>query len=160
MHTMGQKMKMLANMSKNLTNEEIAERKDAEKALFNYSELQDEPPKWLHGSALTEWKRIVPLLKQDTPISSLDVGLIAAYCKSYQTAQTCETDIKKHGLVLTNPDTGNKKKNPYYEIQSQAFKDMKMIAGELGLSLNSRQRLELNKAKAKEPVDEFEELLK
>lgn len=153
-------IKLLGDSKGHVTQEQRAQHRDARKALFDYSELQDDPPKWLQGAALTEWNRIVPLLKKDTPVSDLDAGLIGAYCRCYQTAQTCEMDLRKHGLVITNKETGAKKKNPYYEIQSQAFKDMKMIAGELGLSLNSRQKLELNKAKSKDTSDPFEALLK
>ena len=153
-------IKLVGDSKGHVTREQRAQHKDARKALFDYSELNEQPPKWLQGAALTEWKRIVPLLKKDTAVSDLDAGLIGAYCRAYQTVQTCEIDLKKHGLVITNPETGIKKKNPYYEIQSQAFKDMKMIAAELGLSLNSRQKLELNKAKSKDTSDPFEALLK
>ena len=157
---MGRKMKLLDEMSSHLTNEEKAKKKDIQEALFNYSELQDEAPRWLKGRALTEWKRIVPLLKKDTPISALDVGLLAGYCRAYGIVQTANDGIKKSGLVVTNPETGTKKKNPYFEIQSQAFKDMKMFASELGLSLNSRQKLETSKANKKDESDPFARMLK
>ncbi|MCI1633694.1 MAG: phage terminase small subunit P27 family [Liquorilactobacillus nagelii] len=156
---MSRNIKLLKDIKSHLNNEEIAQRKDMETALFNYPQLKDDPPDWLKGRALTEWKRVVPYLKANTPISELDRGLLADYCRCYSIVQTCETDITKHGLVLTNKETGIKKKNPYYEIMSQAMKDMKMISVELGMTINSRAKMELNKQKQDKPKDEFEALL-
>ena len=39
------------------------------------------------------------------------------------------------------------------------MKDMKAIANDLGMSINSRAKLEMNKAKNDKPKDEFEALL-
>lgn len=128
-------------------------------ALFTYPELKSDPPDWLTGSALSEWNRIVPYLKANTPVSELDRALLADYCRCYGVVQTCNNQIAKYGLVITNKETGIKKKNPYYEIMSQAIKDMKMIATELGMTINSRAKLEMNKAKNDKPKDEFEALL-
>lgn len=149
----------LVDVKKHLTDEEKAQRKDMQQALFEYPQLKDEAPSWLKGSALNEWERIVPYLKANTPISELDRALLADYCRSYSIVQTCNNDIIKHGVVITNKETGVKKKNPYYEIMSQSIKDMKMIAVELGMTINSRAKLEMNKAKNDKPADEFEALL-
>ncbi|BEI48636.1 hypothetical protein AWA2013_00420 [Lactiplantibacillus plantarum] len=51
---MSQKVKALASMKKHLTNDERDQRKDAEKALFDYPVLDLTPPDWLHDRALTE----------------------------------------------------------------------------------------------------------
>ena len=156
---MGQKIKQLSTLKGHLTNEERAQRKDAETALFDYPVLDLTPPDWLHDRALTEWQRVSPYLKANTPISELDRGLLADYCRCYGIVQTCNNQISKYGLVITNKETGIKKKNPYYEIMSQAIKDMKMIATELGMTINSRAKLEMNKAKNDKPKDEFEAML-
>ena len=155
----GRKVKKLADMTKHLTNEEIEQRKDMEKSLFEYPELGNKAPDWLSGRALTEWNRIVPYLKQNTPVSELDRSLLATYCKLYSVVQTCNTDITKHGLVITNKDNGSKKKNPYIEIMSTAIKDMKAIANDLGMTISSRARMELHKAKSDKPKDEYEAML-
>lgn len=106
---MGRKIKLLDNMDKHLTNEEKAQREDLQQALFEYPRLNAKAPDWLTGRALTEWNRIVPLLRKETPISELDRSLLASYCRLYAAVQTCSDDIKKHGLVITT-DNGSKKK--------------------------------------------------
>lgn len=156
---MSRNVKPLDSMRKHLTNNEIDQRKDSEQALFDYPQLQDEPPEWLHDRALTEWQRVVPYLKSNTPISELDRAMLASYCRSYATVQTAEADIRKHGLVQTNKETGSRKPNPYVAIQSQALKDMKSIANDLGMTLSSRARMELNKAANNQPRDEYEAML-
>lgn len=156
---MSRNVKSLDNMRKHLTNSEIDQRKDSEQALFDYPKLQNEPPEWLYGRALTEWQRVVPYLKSNTPISELDRAMLASYCRSYAIVQAADVDIKKHGLVQTNKETSSRKPNPYVAIQSQALKDMKSIANDLGMTLSSRARMELNKAKSDKPQDEYEAML-
>ena len=156
---MGRKVKALASMKKHLTNEERDQREDAEKVLFDYPTLESAPPDWLHDRALTEWRRVVPYLKENTPISELDRAMLASYCRAYATIQTCENDIRKNGLVQTNQKTGVRKPNPYVALQSQAMKDLKALANDLGMSLSSRARMELNKQKDDKPEDTFEAML-
>lgn len=156
---MSRNVKSLDSMRKHLTNDEIDQRKDSEQALFNYPKLQDEPPEWLHDRALTEWRRVVPYLKSNTPISELDRAMLASYCRSYAMVQTTEDDIRKNGLVQTIKENGSRKPNPYVAIQSQALKDMKAIANDLGMTLSSRARMELNKASNEQPQDEYEVML-
>jgi len=108
---------------------------------------------------LTEWQRVAPYLKANTPISELDRAMLASYCRAYATIQTCENDIRKNGLVQTNQETGARKPNPYVALQSQAMKDLKSLANDLGMSLSSRARMELNKQKDDAPEDSFEAML-
>ena len=156
---MSQKVKALASMKKHLTNDERDQRKDAETALFDYPSLDLTPPDWLHDRALTEWQRVAPYLKANTPISELDRAMLASYCRAYATIQTCENDIRKNGLVQTNQKTGARKPNPYVALQSQSMKDLKSLANDLGMSLSSRARMELNKQKDETPEDSFEAIL-
>lgn len=155
---MGRKIKLLDNMDKHLTNEEKAQRKDLQQALFEYPKLNAKAPDWLSGRALTEWNRIVPLLRKETPISELDRSLLATYCRLYAAIQTCNDDIKKHGLVITT-DNVTRKKNPYVDIMSQSIKDMKSIAVELGMTIQARAKMELKKSKSDQPQDKFEAML-
>uniref|UniRef100_UPI00403F75DC P27 family phage terminase small subunit n=1 Tax=Lentilactobacillus hilgardii TaxID=1588 RepID=UPI00403F75DC len=74
--------------------------------------------------------------------------------------QAAEADLKKHGIVQTGK-TGVRKKNPYVDVLSTATKDLKSLANDLGMSIGSRARMELDKAKTKEtPKDKFEEAMK
>ena len=71
---MSRNVKVLGEMTKHLTNEEKAQRRDMEKALDQYSKLDVTPPEWLTDYALAEWKRVTPILLEETPISDLIKG--------------------------------------------------------------------------------------
>lgn len=61
---MGAPLKSVTNLSAHLSKKQLADRVASEKALFTYKELQVQPPTWLDDYAVTEWHRIVPLLKK------------------------------------------------------------------------------------------------
>lgn len=155
-------MTSLAELKGNYSNEELAQRKEAEKAMFEYADLTSEPPEWLPLGGKTEWERIVPLLKEDMPISELDYSLLTAYCCSFARIKTAENDIRKNGVVQTvilSNGVETRKPNPFVSIQSNAIKDMKSISTALGITLEARQRMAFNKAKQNEVVDPFKQLM-
>lgn len=157
---MANRVKALADTRKHYTNDEKKQHIQVENALLNnYPELKEEAPEWLTGNALKEWQHLTPYLKANTPISDMDTGLLASYCVLYATIQDTQSDIDKLGTTYVDEATGTLKTNPAIRVQLQAIKDLKAVANDLGLSISSRARLELNKAK-NEPSDPFKELLK
>lgn len=151
---MGKKIKLVEPTKAHISKAERLEREAMKDELFEYPELNTKPPMFLTGEALKEWNRVIPLLKNDVPISELDYSLIASYCVAVGTVIECQNDINKRGVIIA--ESG--KSNPSVRMQSQAIKDMRMLANSLGMSLDSRMKLALNKAKEK-PVDPFESLL-
>ena len=151
--------KQLDELQGNYSNEFLEQRKEADKALFDYTELSSEPPSWLPTSALTEWKRVEPLLKKDFPISESDYSLLVSYVLLFARIKTCEDNIRKYGTFMKNKSNGQRKPNPAINVQSQAIRDLKSIATSLGMTLEARHRLAINKAKNETPTDKFEELL-
>lgn len=151
--SMGSKIKLVEPTKAHMSKVERLEREEMQKELFEYAELNVTPPKHLIGEALKEWERIVPYIKKDVPVSELDYSLLASYCTAVGTIVECQNDINGRGLVL--PDG---KANPAYRMQSQAIKDMRMLANALAISLDGRMKLALNKVKEK-PVDPFESLI-
>lgn len=147
------RVKKLSEMTGHITNEEKAEHTDAEKALKEYPKLDLEPPKGLNPTATAEWQRLTRLLSQNTPVSDLDRVAIEVYVKAYATYTTAMNAIRKGGLVT------NGRKNPYLSVADDATKTIRAIGNDLGLSISSRQRLELNKAKQADPKDPFEAVL-
>jgi len=137
-----------------VTKETQAEKKQAEQQLFTYAELNSKPPAWLKGTARDEWERLVPLLKKDTPISELDRNTLVSYCNTSALIIDCQKEINKHGAFY---DKG--KKSSYLITQQQAQRDLKAFATSLGLTLESRAKLEYGKAKNTTPEDSFKELL-
>ena len=156
---MANPIKRLDEMTGNYSNEFKQQRREAEAELFMYSALTTPPPTWLPMSAKTEWERIIPLLKSDFPISEADYTMLVSYVVLYARIKTCENEIRKTGTFVTNETTGAKKANPAISVQSQAVRDMKSVATSLGMTLEARQRLAINKVKEKEPVDPFEKLM-
>lgn len=149
---MSRNVKALGDMTKHLTNEEKAQRKEMEETLNQYSKLDIMPPDWLTDYALEEWNRVTPILLKETPVSELDKGLLVAYCETYSLIKTCTLAIKKEGTVVGG------KENRNLRLREKAVKDLRSLSNDLGLSISSRARLALNKAQEIEK-DEIGDLL-
>lgn len=156
---MANPVKKSDDLTGNYSNEFLEQRKDAEAGMFEYTRLTSEPPNWLSKSAKTAWKRIIPILEEDFPVSEADYSMLVAYALTFSRVQTCENDIRKNGHFITNEETGNRKPNPAVSMQSQAIRDLKSISNALGLTLEARQKLELQKAKQKDDDDPFKALM-
>lgn len=152
-------VKLFEGTKAHLSLEERSQREDAKEELFNHEELISTPPDFLPPSAVSEWNRLVPVMKKDFPLSETDYGLLISYCLAFSRIKTAEGEIRKTGTFITNENTGTKQANPAIRVQSQAMKDLKASASALGMTLEARSKLALNKAKNEKPVDEFEELL-
>ncbi|MGQ5518784.1 phage terminase small subunit P27 family [Enterococcus gallinarum] len=153
------KVKLLEDVNMHLSTEQKAQREDAKKELFEHQELVTEAPSWLPQSAISEWNRLIPVMKKDFPLSETDFGMLVSYCLAFSRIKTAEAEIRRNGTYLTDEDTGKKSVNPAVRVQSQAMKDLKQSASALGMTLEARSKLALNKAK-QEVTDPFEELLK
>lgn len=138
----------------NVTNQTKADKRQAEKQLFSYQELNSNPPDYLNGEALKEWSHIVPLLKKDSPISELDRSMIVSYCITYGLVVDCQKELNKSGRF-----TDKGKKSPYLTTQQQAMKELKSYSNSLGLTLESRSKLEYTKAQNTAPDDPFKDLV-
>lgn len=89
------------------------------------------------------------------PLSELDRNLLASYCVWVNVFNECTADINEHGSVIieTRRDDTIRKKNPSVEVLATASKEIKSIAGNLGLTIDSRLRLIAGDTTAEE-VDE------
>lgn len=152
------KVKLLEDVNMHLSTEQKAQREDAKKELFEHKELVSEPPAWLPQSAISEWERLVPIMKQDFPLSETDFGMLVSYCLAFSRIKTAEAEIRRSGTYLVNEETGKKAVNPAVRVQSQAMKDLKQSASALGMTLEARAKLALNKNK-QEVTDPFKELM-
>ncbi|MCI2170981.1 phage terminase small subunit P27 family [Schleiferilactobacillus perolens] len=134
-----------------------AERQQAQEAMFQFKELTTQPPAWLDDMAIVEWRRIVPLLKDDIPVSELDVAMIASYCQSYADVQHAQEDIKENGPVFI-ADNGNMRQNPSVGIKQRATAELMKLADSLGLSVYGRLKMNI-KGEVKKPADPFAKVL-
>lgn len=152
------KVKLLEDVNMHLSNEQKAQREDAKKELFEHQELVTEAPSWLPQSAISEWNRLIPVMKKDFPLSETDFGMLVSYCLAFSRIKTAEAEIRRSGTYLINEETGKKVVNPAVRVQSQAMKDLKQSASALGMTLEARAKLALNKNK-QEVTDPFKELM-
>lgn len=140
-----------------MSKKKLADRRDMEESLFTYQELVDQPPAWLDDYAVTEWQRIVPLLKKDIPVSELDAALIASHCQAYSDIQKAAELIQEQGMMVETTDSV--KANPAVKMKLDATNQMIRIDDLLGLSVYSRAKLAVKNETKKKPYDPFADLM-
>lgn len=154
---MGAPLKSVTQMRGHINQKQRAERTAIEKTLFTYQELVDQPPVWLDDYAVTEWQRIVPLLKKDIPVSELDAALIASHCQAYSDIQKAAELVKEQGMTVGTGDSV--KANPAVKMKLDATNQMIRIDDLLGLSVYSRAKLAVKNETKKKPDDPFADLM-
>ena len=154
---MGAPLKSITQMRGAMSKKKLADRRDMEESLFTYKELVDQPPTWLDEYAVTEWQRIVPLLKKDIPVSELDAALIASHCQAYSDIQKAAELVKEQGMMVETTDSV--KANPAVKMKLDATNQMIRIDDLLGLSVYSRAKLAFKNETKKKTDDPFAELV-
>ena len=154
---MGAPLKSITQMRGTMSKKKLADRRDMEESLFTYQELVDQPPAWLDDYAVTEWQRIVPLLKKDIPVSELDAALIASHCQAYSDIQKAAELIQEQGMMVETTDSV--KANPAVKMKLDATNQMIRIDDLLGLSVYSRAKLAVKNETKKKPDDPFANLM-
>ncbi|MCC2248846.1 phage terminase small subunit P27 family [Virgibacillus sp. AGTR] len=140
----------------------IAKELAKQDTLNDYDQLQVKPiPSHLDYYGKQEWKRIIPLLQQ-LPIAELDRQMIESYCQLHGYKRRLQKDIQEFGEV-TNfyDDKGNltnRRINPSYNAYLSTVKEIRMIANQLGMTINSRLQLAIPEQEKEE--DEILKLLK
>lgn len=140
----------------------VAKELAKQDTLNDYDQLQVKPiPSHLDYYGKQEWKRIIPLLQQ-LPIAELDRQMIESYCQLHGYKRRLQKDIQEFGEV-TNfyDDKGNltnRRINPSYNAYLSTVKEIRMIANQLGMTINSR--LDLATPDEEKQEDEILKLLK
>lgn len=140
----------------------IAQKTAEQKSLEKYEQIEVEPvPKTLCRYGKKEWRRIIPLL-QELPIAELDRELIESYCILHGSRRRLQDDVKTNGETYSIYDEeGNVKsirRNPSYDMLLSTVKELRMIANQLGMTINSRLELAMPEEEKKE--DEIMKLIK
>lgn len=154
---MGAPLKSITQMRGVMSKKKLADRREMEETLFTYQELVDQPPAWLDEYAVTEWQRIVPLLKKDIPVSELDAALIASHCQAYSDIQKAAELVQEQGMMVDTADSV--KANPAVKMKLDATNQMIRIDDLLGLSVYSRAKLAVKNETKKKPDDPFADLM-
>ncbi|MGQ2374585.1 phage terminase small subunit P27 family [Companilactobacillus zhachilii] len=133
----GRKYKLLEQSEANLTKQQQEAKYNAEiLASDGYKLLQISPPSYLSNTAKTEWKRIAPDLNK-LPVRALDRAMVENYCTWYAMFK----DTTK--LITSESDPLNRL--DYVNTLDKITKNLKTCASELGLTVDSRMRLNIPK---------------
>lgn len=113
--------------------------------LNTFHSIQVKPiPSHLDYYGKQEWKRVVPLLMQ-LPIAELDKQMIESYCQLHAYKRRLQVNIEKYGTAINEYDSnGNvtrRRANPDYNQYLSTIKEIRMIANQLGMTINSRLEL-------------------
>lgn len=88
-------------------------------------------PKWLTGVARLEWKNVAPFLFERGHLTPGVVPTLAAYCIACELVQSSNDTLALEGRTFHSP-TGVKL-HPEHRVLTQALRDVRLLAAELGL---------------------------
>lgn len=114
-------------------------------------------PKHLTAEARREWRRISRELLAANLLQVVDRAALAAYCQAWARWVEAETVMAdpKFRMVATT-DKGYEHVNPWFQVSTQALKQMKAFLVEFGLTPASRTRIQ---APERTEADEFDEFI-
>lgn len=109
-------------------------------------------PSWLDREAKSEWKRVAGRLDRAGMLSSVDRGLLAAWCETWSTFHAATKALRgKGGQVIVNASERGATLHPAFRAKMQAATQLKALASELGLSYASRARISEPTSRLDEP---------
>lgn len=131
-----------------------SERKFAEDLKVYTKDLEPiatNPPDELHGAGRYMWTYLIPEIKKMDQLKKVDRSTMESYCEQFTIYREAMKDVNEHGIstaiykTVMNQVTGEKttdfvgyKKNPAVSIISDATRNMKALASELGFTPQSR----------------------
>ena len=99
-----------------------------------------EPPEFITGIALEEWKRASKLLLDMRVLTSADGVALAAYCDAYRLWVEATEMVRKSGILIKTVQ-GNVIQNPALGVANKARQDMVKYLIEFGMTPASRPRV-------------------
>lgn len=105
-------------------------------------------PSWLDKDAKAEWKRVCSELVAMGVVTAIDRATLAGYCEAFSRWKQAVQTVQELGQYWVNEkfdSAGNHiimhKRHPAVGIASEALRDMRSMASELGITPASRTRL-------------------
>jgi P27 family predicted phage terminase small subunit len=116
-------------------------------------------PAELCDDAKEEWARVSVELHRAGMLTTVDRGVLAAYCQAYGRFITAERMLRKlaeknpatQGLIIKTTN-GNAIQNPLIGIANKAHNDMVRYAVEFGMTPSARSRIQVGNAQAEDDV--------
>lgn len=122
------------------TQEDRHKRELYKQGLDTYQNLEVKAPDWLSDLAKELFYSTVEANKKEN-FKQLDIPVLATFCSTYANIIIANQHLQEEGLVVDG------KKNPYEKIQNEQTVQLQKLAKELGITPNSRARIEMNHAK-------------
>ncbi len=97
-------------------------------------------PSLLDAVAKAEWRRVAPLLRRMRMLTSLDVAMLTGYCSAWSEFSHATEVLNAKGMTFTTP-SGYKQQRPEVGIAHRALLNLRLFAGEFGMSPSARMRL-------------------
>lgn len=145
-----------AATSKHYTKEELEEKQKQEEVLFTFEPLDfSKVPKKLDKLAKAEWKRLGLIVDtRNLPISELDRAIVINYCVYVSVSERAREQMQVEPLTIDG------RKNPIIDVLNGANKELKSLASQLGLTIDSRMRIKNPTTEADNESDLFAQMLK
>jgi P27 family predicted phage terminase small subunit len=139
---MGRARKPVAAQTGNLTVEYQKQRELEEQLAAGRPLTGMKPPKTLIDlSAKKLWNWAVELLKETPLVGELDSLSLEGACDAFAMYRRATAEIRREGLVI------NGRENPYVSIQKKYAEEFRHFARNCGLTVDSRLKLAVGKAK-------------
>lgn len=153
---MGRKAVLSGASSKHYTKDELEEKQKQEEVLYTFEPLDfSNIPKKLDKLAKAEWKRLGLIVDtRNLPISELDRSIVVNYCVYVSVSERAREQL------LTEPLTIDGRKNPIIDVLNGANKELKSLASQLGLTIDSRMRIKNPTTETNTEDDPFSKMLK
>lgn len=111
-----------------------------------------EPPEWLAGDALAEWKRIVPQLVAAGLLTRLDRAALASYCSAWGDLCEANRTLQQFGSTYIT-ERGVIVLHPMLKVVERSRQALRAFASEFGLTPSARTRVDAKPL----PVDDEDE---
>jgi P27 family predicted phage terminase small subunit len=112
-------------------------------------------PEWLGDAERDEWDRLAPVLREMGLLTVVDADAFSVYVATLARWKKANRELHEQGLLLERK-SGGRYVNPLVRVIAQCEGALHRAASMFGLSPADRQRIEVDRAK---PVDELDQLL-
>lgn len=94
------------------------------------------PPDWLPPYAKETWYEVAPILHHRGELGVDTAASLESYCINIALIRECEEVMQEEGRVVDGKPHGA------FRIQTNAMRESRLLAAEMGLSINRRPKQE------------------
>jgi P27 family predicted phage terminase small subunit len=114
------------------------------------------PPAWLQGDAVTEWRRLAPVLRRLGLLTEIDGGALAQYCALWARWREAERELAKTGMVIKGTK-GFPILSPYVGVAHRTLVELRAMLVQFGMTPAARSRVKTDPGpKPDDPFAKFD----